>query len=1271
MLDLGTLELKIKTTGAEEVEKSFDRTKTAAQNLSKVGKVALSAMGAVATATLGSATAAIKFGNDYKKAINGFIAETGIATEKAGEFEKSIKNIYSKNFGESIEDVASAMGEVAKNSKETDPEKLEKLTTNAIALRDTFDFEITETMRSVNMLMDQFGISGEEAFNLIVQGAQNGLDKNGDLLDSINEYSVHFKQLGLDADEMFNSLANGTAAGTFSVDKLGDSVKEFGIRAKDGSDSTKQAFKDLGLDADKMTRAFARGGENGKKAFSEVTNALFSTKDAVKQNEIGVALFGTMWEDLGKDGIAALTNLNGGISKTEVAMDELMNVKYNTPLEAFEGIRRSLETNVLIPISENLMPVINEVASIINAHMPQIQQTLQKAIDEVFKFGNWVFENKDVIIAGITGIGTSFLTWNVTNLIVGVIGTVKNLISAVKTGKTAMQAFNAVCNANPYALVATAIVGIVSALYALCKASDDSNDKTSELTQKLKEQKKEYEGLQKTIDQKTSSQLSEIGHTEKLVSELKSLVNENGEVKEGYKDRVSFILGELNGALGTEYSLVGNTIEKYGELCSTIDNVIAKKRAMIIVENMEEGYKAAVQNIGNVQEAMTKYSASMEEMKKGMQDAWNKGDIVNYAGMKMEYDRLEKLFNDNLKTYQKYTDDITKYEETYAKATSDNMDEVRSVYDNHSSSLKKWTGDNRAELKKQVDDTQAYYDQIQGKVQEGLISADDAIVQNAATARDNALAEYQKAGQAVGEGITSGVGVSSPSALAATKELAWGTINEMEAAGLTSNGANPKTQSMGVFLVQGLASGVKIGENSLTEAIRNLCTNALKHIKTFFGINSPAKKTIPFGQALNEGMAVGIENNMSAEEALKKKSENILKVLNEYKEELDFEKQLAEDEYTLWITENPDVTVSEREIKRKEKETKLLEINNNMINNANLAYEKQVKLTGAESTEAKKLKSEIVGLRIEYGKLLDVSASENYEDDTAHLERLNNIAEKTYELWKKQNAGASSSEKYSKQQKYLNEQIKNQKEKVEKLEEAYEHAKKTTGEFSEETEELKEELIDEKITLEDLADATLMYRKYLIGNDDLSREIQLSEKRQELWEMQNPNASQDDIYKQQETRLTERLINRGDVIDNLTQAWEKCKEETGENSEASKELEEQILDEKIAFEEELKVLQEILDAKSKLSLFNGMSIDDYKDQLNKKVKYDNLLYSSEYRKLLNDGYTWEQLQFKAKKHSGWDGVTINQTFTSPHLTASEVYNATKKATNDSEVNAKL
>ena len=55
------------------------------------------------------------------------------------------------------------------------------------------------------------------------------------MLDSINEYSVHFKQNGLSATDMFNTFKQGADSGAFSIDKVGDAIKEMGIRMKDGS----------------------------------------------------------------------------------------------------------------------------------------------------------------------------------------------------------------------------------------------------------------------------------------------------------------------------------------------------------------------------------------------------------------------------------------------------------------------------------------------------------------------------------------------------------------------------------------------------------------------------------------------------------------------------------------------------------------------------------------------------------------------------------------------------------------------------------------------------------------------------------------------------------------------------------------------------------------------------------------------------------------------------------------------------------------------------
>ena len=55
-------------------------------------------------------------------------------------------------------------------------------------------------------------------------------NQNGDLLDVINEYSNQYSQAGLSAEDMFNSIKNGAETGVWSIDKMGDAFKEFSIR---------------------------------------------------------------------------------------------------------------------------------------------------------------------------------------------------------------------------------------------------------------------------------------------------------------------------------------------------------------------------------------------------------------------------------------------------------------------------------------------------------------------------------------------------------------------------------------------------------------------------------------------------------------------------------------------------------------------------------------------------------------------------------------------------------------------------------------------------------------------------------------------------------------------------------------------------------------------------------------------------------------------------------------------------------------------------------
>lgn len=310
-------------------------------------------------------TAAIKFSSDSQDAFQQFAAATGTASNEMGKYKDMINDVYKDNFGESINDVAEAMATVNQNMSYLDDSALQRCTEYAYTLSDTFGYDVAESTRTANSLIRNFGIEANEAFNLIVQGSQNGLDFSGELLDSINEYAPQFKKMGMSADEMFSVFVNGAQNGAFNLDKIGDAVKENAIRAIDCSDTTAEGFKALGLDATETAKKFAAGGEAADEAFNQVIVGLSAMEDPIERNTAGVNLFGTMWEDLGPEVVMSLSTTNDAIDMTRESMESLVNVKYDTLSGALGGLWRTIQVDVLQPIGNQLIPYVTKGISVV------------------------------------------------------------------------------------------------------------------------------------------------------------------------------------------------------------------------------------------------------------------------------------------------------------------------------------------------------------------------------------------------------------------------------------------------------------------------------------------------------------------------------------------------------------------------------------------------------------------------------------------------------------------------------------------------------------------------------------------------------------------------------------------------------------------------------------------------------------------------------------------------------------------------------------------
>lgn len=448
------------------------------------------------------------------EATKSFQAQTGTATKDMSAYNNEMQNLYKQGYGETLTDIANAMAQVKQTTTETDPSKLSEMTKNALLLGETYEFDIAESLRAVNMLTDQFGVTSQEAYNLIVQGCQNGLNKNGDLLDVINEYSVHYAQMGNSADEFFNSLLNGTKAGAFSVDKLGDGYKEFGIRTREVNDDVKNAYASLGLITEDLQNTTSMtyedflsmmnaGGEQSKQATQMIFDALDSLEDETEKNAIGVALFGTMWEDSGEKAIQSMFNMTGEINKTNDAMSQIEDLKLSDVNSQLEVLGRTAETEVIMPLINVFLPYIKSGISWFIQNMPIITDWIQNVLvpflqnaifciqDSLFpviqSVFNWIIDNKDTLIATLIAIGTGFLAFNIVTMIQNVISVFTALATVIQLVGAKQLVTNAIMNANPIGLLIALIVGLIAYFVHLYKTNDEFRMMLNLLWEKIKE----------------------------------------------------------------------------------------------------------------------------------------------------------------------------------------------------------------------------------------------------------------------------------------------------------------------------------------------------------------------------------------------------------------------------------------------------------------------------------------------------------------------------------------------------------------------------------------------------------------------------------------------------------------------------------------------------------------------------------------------------------------------------------------------------------------
>ena len=307
---------------------------------------------------LGKATVGIAI--DFDRSQRKIQSSLGLTQKGAENLGKISKEVWKKGFGESLEEVDHSLIKVYQNMRDVPHEELKGASENVLTLAKVYDVDLNEATRGAGQLMSQFGLSTQHTFDLLAAGAQEGLNYSDELFDNLSEYAPLFKQAGFTADEMFTILANGTRDGAYNLDYINDTVAEFGKKVQDGSKGTADAFAGLSKETQGVWEAFNNGKATAADVFKAVIGDLGSMDDKVKQNQIGVGLFATRWEDMGAKAVLGLTDVNGGLGDVNGRMDEMKKIQEESLGQQFQSALRETQT-ALEPIGKVLADMAKEV----------------------------------------------------------------------------------------------------------------------------------------------------------------------------------------------------------------------------------------------------------------------------------------------------------------------------------------------------------------------------------------------------------------------------------------------------------------------------------------------------------------------------------------------------------------------------------------------------------------------------------------------------------------------------------------------------------------------------------------------------------------------------------------------------------------------------------------------------------------------------------------------------------------------------------------------
>lgn len=611
------------------------------------------------------------------------------------ELQKSVSNM-----GTSIKKMVTALG-------------LDKLISKTMsALNNSLDGAIkrVDTLNNFPRVMSNLGIATEDATKAVNELSDGLIGLPTTLNDGVSAVQRFTSQNGdvQKSTKIFLALNNAILAGGASMEVQTSALEQLSqAYAKGKPDAMewrsmltampaqlKQVAKYMGYTSTAVGGDLYNAIQKGKVSMDDFMGAIITL------NEKGVGEFASFTEQAKSStgGIAtSITNVKTAITRGLANSIEALNKALkNANLPTVNDMIQKVGTTISKAFNkvnegigkikfEKLIPVVKEVVKYFN----NLKSTMLGFAKEVFKKIDWN------------------MVLQIAPTVLKIVGTFKLLNPLIQTGTSLIGGFGKVISSltSPIGMATAIIGGLVTAFTFLSNNQTESQRETTELANRVAGLKDEMNEYSKSLRDNASNELAHIDKSKQLRDELKNLVDENGKVKEGYKDRVQFILGQLNEALGTEYKLNSDIIENYQTLQSEIDKTIEKKKAEIKLNVSKAEYEKAVEKekeaTQNLNDVLKKLGMSYTEAQGHVEILKHKMEagMLTYEDLKDENTTLIMSFGEateqvrlSAEKQKQYVEDMTHFEKG----------EFEEVGKSITASTQNWTNSTEQELRDNI-----------------------------------------------------------------------------------------------------------------------------------------------------------------------------------------------------------------------------------------------------------------------------------------------------------------------------------------------------------------------------------------------------------------------------------------------------------------------------------------------------------------------------------------------------------------------------------------